>query len=205
MRKLRILGLIVVAIGVINAAAAAPAFAGYHIAVPAGGWIEGSQQTTNQFTFDVGTAKCTGARLSGNLVGETSSYMTLHPEYTGCTLSGQKVTINSTSCNYEFWPPSTSPLSAPIVVNCSFGTLLIKDTAGLGCEVKVGSQLLPFSPAGFANESGKVLVTYSVTGMSYSWTAGCPGAGGKAGKDTNGKYTGTVLLASSSGAAISVT
>jgi hypothetical protein len=205
MRKLKILAVTAFAVFAISAVAAASASAEYHIASASGGTITGTQQTANEFFTDVGTVKCTTATFSGSQATETASTLTAHPEYSGCKLAGQAVKITTTGCNYEFLKPNTGPpLTANVNVVCS-GTnvILIKDTAELGCEVKVGSQG-PLSNVEFANESGgKVLVTAKVGGIGYNWTAGCPNAGGKAGSNTNGKYTGSVLVTGS--AAISVT
>jgi hypothetical protein len=203
MRKFKILGLTVFAVLAISAVAAASASAEYHIASPSGGTINGKQETTNEFFTKVGTVKCTNATFTGSQATETASTLTAHPEYSTCTLAGQKVTINTTGCNYVFQKPTTSPLSATVQVACGTGNIIIKDTAGLGCEVKVGTQG-PLSSVGFTNqEGGTVLVTAGVTGISYSYTAGCPNSGGSAGSGTTGEYKGTVKVTGS--AAISVT
>jgi hypothetical protein len=111
MRKLKILALTAFAVLWVSAAAAS-AFAGYHIASASGGTLPGSRQTANEVTTDVGTAKCNTATFTGSQATETASTSTLHAEYKTCTLSGQKVNITTTKCNYESKNPSTAPLSA---------------------------------------------------------------------------------------------
>jgi hypothetical protein len=199
MRKLKILALTAFAAFAISAVAAASALAEYHIASASGGTISASQQTSNEYGTTVGTVKCTTVIFTGSQATETASTLTLHPEYKTCTLSGQKVSISTTGCNLELLKPSTEPLSANLNIVCSgSNAITIKDTVGLGCEVKVGSQG-PLSKVAFKNEtSGKVLVTAEVKGITESWTAGCPNSGGAAGIGTDGTYLGSVLATGSS-------
>jgi hypothetical protein len=95
-------------------------------------------------------------------------------------------------------------LRANVSIDCGgIWKIVIKDTAGLGCVVEVGS--LAFIPsAGFVNEPfyGQVLVTFELGLFFYNWTAGCPNAGGKAGTAGDGKYTGSIVLSSFSGLSV---
>lgn len=209
MRKLKVLVLTLIAIGAVSAVAAATASAEYHIASVTGGSITGTQQTQEVFTTDVGAVKSSGVTLTGSQATETASTLTLHPTYSGSTLAGLKVTVNTGTCNYEFLKPTTEQPAndtthANMNIQCASGTIVIKDTAGLGCEIQIDSQG-PLNRVKFENitASGKVLLTTEISGVSYSWTGSCPNAGGVPGSSTNGTYTGSVLLSGS--ALLSVT
>jgi hypothetical protein len=214
MRKLRSLAVMAFAIFAISAMASTRAMADYHIESASGGSISGTQQTMNEFFTEVGTLKCVGATFAGEQNSETASVLTVHPSYTGCRLGGQKVTIATSGCNYEFQEPTTGPpITAGARIVCEGSNLItINDTAGLGCEVKVGPQG-PISNVSFTNhpiiggvtESGKVLATAELGGIAYSWTAGCPNAGGMAGSAITGKYIGSVLFSGSSPIAVGPT
>jgi hypothetical protein len=212
MGKLKTWGFAVFAVLAISAVASASAFAEYHIASGSGGTVTGQQLTTNELFTNVGTQKCTTLTFSGSQATETASALTVHPEYSRCTLAGQRINYITTGCNYEFQKPSTGPPPmADMKIACSgSNVILIKDTNGLGCEVKFGPQG-PLGDVAFTNnpviggipQTGKVLVTFEIVGLSYTYTAGCPNSGGSAGSGTNGQYKGSALFTGS--AALSVT
>ena len=199
MRKLKVLGLALVAICALSALASASASAKYDSEVEHT-ILSGTQATANTFTTTIGNVTCATATFSGTALtstkvegGFTAAEQTVTPTYSGCTLSGLKVTINTTGCTYKF----TTPESLKAKVHVEGCTIVIKDTAGLGCEVKVKPQT-PTGHVGFTNQgAGKtrdVLVTATVTGIHYTYTAPCPNAGGVAGTEENGTYSGTVTL-----------
>jgi DNA-binding transcriptional regulator YdaS (Cro superfamily) len=216
MRKVKLIGLTVVAVCAISAVAAASASAHYHIASATGGSITGSQLVQNVFTTDVGTVKCNVATFSGEQATETANELTIRPTYEKCNLAGQSVEVNTKECDYLFTEPTTTEGAdtshAIVDVKCNAGqAIVIKDKSGLGCEVKVAEQT-PEGVVEFKNTTEvsppDVDVESLVTGIHYSWTAGCPNAEKKAGSDTNGTYTGTVTVKGESGGkpvAISVT
>jgi hypothetical protein len=202
MRSFKAFSLALVAMFALSAVMASAAFATYDSEV-ATTTLNGSQKTENEFTTDVGTVKCKTATFSGTQsgteVGKTGVFtaptVTVHPTYETCNLAGQSVSITTTGCDYVF--ATAVSQKAAVTVKCETGKeIIIKDKAGLGCEVKVKGQ----SPSGTvafktegAGKTREVLVTSSVTGISYSWTAGCPNAAKKAGSNTNGTYSGSVL------------
>jgi hypothetical protein len=162
--------------------------------------ISGTQTETLESGTDVGVIKCTATSFSGTQLGGlkeagvfATETVTVHPTPSGCTLSGLKVNITTTGCNYKVAEAVST--QAPATLVCEAGKEIVaKDTAGLGCEVKFGSQT-PSGQVTFTNAGeGKardVSWKAALTGLSYSWTAGCPNASGKAGSNTNGTYKAT--------------
>jgi hypothetical protein len=220
MRKLKALGLALVAIGAISAVAAASASANYNIASATGGSISGSQTVTNEFVTTIGTVKCTTATFAASQATETAETLTVLPTYSGCTLAGIKVNITTNKCHYLFTKPTTTEPTgtthAIVHVKCpTAGTnafILIKDTAGAGCEVKVAEQetkgtvMMTNVPEHISIVEGKEVLTKdkvsvesNVEGIAATWTAGCPNTGGKAGGDAKGKYLGSVEVEGKSG------
>jgi hypothetical protein len=199
MGKLKALGVALVAIGAANAVAATSASANYNIASATGGTVSGSQVATNEFVTTVGTVKCTTVTGSASQATETAETVTGLPSYSGCTLAGVKVNITTNKCHYLSTKPTTTEPTgtthAIVHVKCSTaGTnafILIKDTSGLGCEIKVAEQE-PGGTVMITNEAaGTVFGESNVEGIAYTWTAGCPNAGGKAGGDSKGVYKGS--------------
>jgi hypothetical protein len=200
MRNLKALGLALTAIGAISVVAAASASANYNIASATGGTISGSQVTTNEFVTTVGTVKCTIATFSGSSATETSETETILGSPSGCTLAGVKVAITGGKCHVLATKPTTTEPTgtthAIVHVKCpTSGTnsfILIKDTAGAGCEVKVAEQETKGTVMMTNEAAGTVLVESNVEGIAATWTAGCPNSGGKAGGDSLGQYKGSI-------------
>jgi hypothetical protein len=201
MFRSKVFSLALVAAFALSALVAPAAFATYDSEV-ASTTLSGSQVTTNSFTTDVGTLKCSIATVSGVSTGTavsggfTASEWGLHPNYGTCSLSGQPVDFFTAGCGYLLATAVSKKAAATIL--CETGkAFVIKDTVGLGCEVTIKAQT-PGGSAGFTNNgtgTGRtVLVTWSLTGIAYTWTAGCPNSKGKAGSNTNGTYSGSVSV-----------
>jgi hypothetical protein len=193
------------AAGAIAAAPAPSASANYNLASATGGTISGSQVGANEFLTDAGFVKCTTATFGASQATETAETLTVLPTYAGCTLSSFSATVTTSKCHYQYTKPTAtdelkSPVTAHAVVNVKCPTagtnafILIKDNVGLGCEIKVAEQETK-GVAEMTNEEAGTVLFGGVEGIAYSWTAGCPGAGGKAGSNTNGKYFGNIRFA----------
>jgi hypothetical protein len=210
MRNLRVLGIVLVAALAIAAVAAQSAFASYHSEVDTTN-IKGQQNGENVLTTDVGNVQCTSANFGGSVKGATklgvkdftAATLDIDGTYgkaTGigkCVLGAQAVEISTLGCTYEF-PTAVSKVASKVQIGCVGGkNIVIKDTAGLKCEVLLGTQTtggsVSFSNLGSGAER-EVQATSAMSGITYSWTAGCPNAKGKAGKNTNGTYTGKIDL-----------
>ncbi|HEY2715744.1 MAG TPA: hypothetical protein VGI73_05940 [Solirubrobacterales bacterium] len=201
MHKLKALGLALILVGALGAVAAGPALAEYHIASVSGGFITGSPVSTNQFVTDVGTASCSSVTFSGTQAVETASTLTVHPSYSGCSLAGLKITVSTTGCSLRFEKPETepAPVHAALKVLCSAGSsIAIHDSAGVGCSISIGEQG-PLSKVSFANNAGPsppagtVTFTAALTGITYTYSGGCPSAGGVGATHSNGAYSGQLL------------
>jgi hypothetical protein len=208
MRSIKVFGLVLVAALAMSAVVASAASAFYDSEVETT-TLSGKQGVENEFTTDVGTVKCKTATFSGTQKGAkveggfTAEMINVTPTYSECNLAGQAVSVTTTGCEYTFDPletletaDKTKHIISKATVLCETGKeIIIKDKAGLGCEVKVKAQMtggrVKLTNAG-AGKTRTVLVTAEVTGISYSWTAGCPNAAKKAGSNTNGTYSGTV-------------
>ncbi|HEY2717088.1 MAG TPA: hypothetical protein VGI73_12785 [Solirubrobacterales bacterium] len=174
MHKLKVLGLALVVIGALSAAAANSACAEYHINNAAGGSITASKKVINEFGTDVGTVKCSVSTFSGSLAAETAAILTVHPTYSGCTLGGLSVTISTAACSFILGGTVTPGLTAPVSVECGAGNIVIRDSLGLACEVKVPTQT-PSGGVTFTSVAGgTVSVAAAVSNIKYSWTASCP-------------------------------
>jgi hypothetical protein len=191
----------------VSAIAASSAFATYDQAAKTA-TLSGSQTTKNIFTTDSGTVKCTEATFSGNGIGTTAEptagittfpEVTVHPVYTNCTAFGLAAEVKTTGCNYVFTTATTTTTGshAAVHVECETGKEIEVIAGGGACVTKVPAQT-PGGVVKFANEpAGKVTATAEVTGISYSQAGtGCTG-GNKS--DTNGTYTGGVLLEGKNG------
>ena len=209
MRKLKVLGLALVAVCALSALSAASASANYNIASGSGGSITGNQVTSNVFTTDVGNVTCTIVTFTGSQATETAETLTVTPKFETCKLAGQKVTVDPTEgCKFLFEKPTTTEPVGTTDANVRVcqdeegnpkGHIVIKDTAGLGCEVTVKPQTV--GHVMFTNEAaGTVLAEATVTGIHYTWTKGCPNAPkGEPGTNTNGTYTGSVRVSGEAG------
>jgi hypothetical protein len=197
MRKLKALGLALIAICAIGAVTAAQASATYKIKSASGGTVSGTGVTTTEMQTDVGTVKCTSATFTGEMATETTKELLVSPSYSGCSLAGVKVDITIFNCHFIFSATTPTPprWHTLWVFLCTPGwSIVIHDTAGLGCEVKLESQE-PKGVVQLENEAaGTILASPEVSGIKYSWTAGCPNSGGKAGSNTNGTYKGNIRL-----------
>jgi hypothetical protein len=207
MRKLRAFALAVIAALAIGAVASASAFAGYRSEIEKTNY-SGAQVTQIVFATDIGSVKCTTATFvatevkgtekgAKNFTAETLSFQ---PSFSGCTLAGLKVTFDSKSCLEDYTPNTPTPENKKhfrVDPSCTGGTTTIKDTAGLGCELTVGSQTWGGVEKGNNLGSGstrEIEGVLELTEIAYSWTAACPNAGGKAGSKSNGTRSGTIRL-----------
>jgi hypothetical protein len=195
-RNLKTLGLTLIAALAMCATIASAASAAEFHSAAAPTTISGSQSTTNSFHVPgAGSWECTNATFHSSQASTTANELTVHPEWSGCKSFGfATMDIITTGCNFTFTQPNASTQSVTHIV-CSGNPIRITPTVfgGSVCTITYGSQ----SPSGavdFKNEAGgKVLLTWTITGISHS--AGCG-----ASSASDGVYTGSVLLSGSSGA-----
>jgi hypothetical protein len=137
MRRVRIIGLALVAVFALSAvaAASASAFTTFE-ATEYPATIKAEQKEENVFqigTEATGKVTCKKATFEGTAAGPTE-VITVHPVYSECTVfTVVGGTVTTEGCNYEVFA------SGKVNVKCTLGkTIIVK--AGT-CEVKVGSQV----------------------------------------------------------------
>jgi hypothetical protein len=193
-RKLKTLGVALVAVFALTAVMASAASAANYTASSYG--EKGTTGTgisvkgNDVFTTEGGTVKC-ASHFEGTLT-EASETLTVTPKYTECEAFGfLSATVNMNGCAYVFQAPSGSgdAYSAAVKVECP-AEKVITITAST-CEATVGAQ----SPSGSTaitnnTAAGDVSVKANVTGINYTVTKDgflCPFNG--TGAKTGGTYT----------------
>ena len=212
-RKLKVLGLALVAAFAMSAVAASVATAeAFHF----GSEVEhtvitGSQVTEDVFTVHGGTVKCSTATYAGgtiNSANKNSTEITINPTYGGCRFAGiaDSATIDMNSCDYLFTPKTTDAgpvYTGEVHIKCKTQGDTITVTVVIGgvtkCIVHIPEQSLSgitytnVNPGGGAKTH--LLVDVNITGIKYSQTEGT-GGGKCETKDntTTGTYVGQATI-----------
>jgi hypothetical protein len=132
---------------------------------------KGSEQI---FKTSSGTIECTTVTGSGEM---KETKMVTHKEvltYGGC--SGFGVTLKVTAAHFEFNANGSAKLENQVIIS----------SASLTCEVILEPQTL--ESISYANSSGKVNATASVSGIHSKPTGGICGSK----ESTNGTYSGSI-------------
>jgi hypothetical protein len=138
------------------------------------GKTKGKGTNVQKLKMGSSTIECTTVTGAGEV---KTTKMVAHKEvltYSGC--SGFGVSIKVSSAHFEFNANGSAKLENQVVVS----------SESLSCEVLIEPQTL--NGLGYANSSGKVTATASVTGIHYIPTGGV--CGSKEG--TSGSYTGSI-------------
>jgi hypothetical protein len=212
-RKLKALGLSLVAVFALSAMMAVAASAAEFKSEVSHTSLSGSQLGTDVFTTNAGTVKCNEATYAGTSAEQNSTKASVTPTYTECTAFGFVNTkIDTNGCEYQF--TTGSPNSVHIV--CPAGQSIV--VTAFNCEVTVPAQTISGGIT-FDNEgSGKTMdvrVTVSLTGITYIQhsksfpgckTEGTAGAGATS-LFHDGTYTGeaTVTATNTAGEHVSIT
>src|ERR1700749_656030 len=102
LRKLRTLGVAVVAMFVLTAVAASAASAAAFHSEKSPTFLLGEQKTENGFTTTAGTVKCKKAPFtSGEIIGTSDASVEITPAYSECTAFGQAAEVTTTGCKYK--------------------------------------------------------------------------------------------------------
>jgi len=190
-RKLKALGLALIAVFAMAAISAATASAEelFHSS-EAHSIIRGTQVAEDTFTVNAGTVKCKKATYNGTSSATTVKEQRVKPTYSECTAFGfVNTTIDvPSSCEYLFTQPVAKVGKVDIV-----GCLEPITVTGFNCWVTVGNQNNLGSITYTTGESLKahdLLIHVSLTGITYTQhSKSFPGC--TAGTFTNGTYTGT--------------
>jgi hypothetical protein len=142
--------------------------------------ISGSQTgaTKNIFTVpSAGAVECSDAAFHGEQAVGTSTDLTLHPTYSGCSAFGYPTAhVTTTGCDYTLTGPTGSgPYTAKVDIVCSAGNSIkiTPTSAGVSaCTMTIGSQEAG-GVADLTNSVPKDTITikWTLTGIKHS--AGC--------------------------------
>jgi len=196
-RKLKALGLVVVAVLAMSAIGASAAQA---ITLSSSSYpqtVEGSgTEIGEHFLTEAGKVECHLSKYTGTL-SEASPTLRVTPIYETCKAFGfLNATVNTNGCHYLFHATehdsSTNTYTAHVDVECTDGKV-IEITSGT-CKVSVGSQtgLTTVDITNMAVSPPDLTVRPTVKGIAYTVTQdgfGCPFTG--TGAKTGGEYTST--------------
>jgi hypothetical protein len=192
-KKLKSVGLTVVAVFLLSAAFAVAAQAQeFHSDAEAGKTttLAGEQSTENVFKTNQGTIKCKKSTLGGSMVGASAEMIALHPTYSECTQFGQAATANSEEIYYTYtW---TIPLLW-YHMRVSIGPSPLAFTAASsGCVVTIGEQTVDHIKFETKEVAGvkHLFATYEISGLKYTAGSKCS----KPGTFEDGTYTGTQTI-----------
>jgi len=173
MKKFGVLAVVVFALSAIGAANASAA----QFTASATGSITGKALETQEFTINAGTIRCPIAETSGPITSSPSSEQQAHVTYKNCTAFASFVPVHNITADYVFTANGTVHIAQTITITVTapFKT----------CHVTVGPQ--PVGTVDYANNGAGngILITPTVTGISYSSTGDLCGKSG-----TNGTYKG---------------
>jgi hypothetical protein len=204
MHRLKALGLCFLAVFAMTAviASAAQAAPEYKSESPAPTFLFG-ESTNNGFTITHSPTnlevKCAKTKVSGEVVGTSVKTANVHPEYSECTLNGNKAVVAvPAACLYRLNQPSligTLEWTITVsIINCPT-TAPIKVTA-TGCTVEIsesGNSALPhiILTLGGSGLLRDIFGSITIGGITAKQSSGCPGG---AGTFTTADYTGTLTV-----------
>lgn len=189
----------------ISVLAASAASAGTFKAASYPATITGEQTTQVVFTGVVGTWKCGGLAMQGELKAESGT-LNLTPVYSECSWAGIAATINMEGCTYEYVAGNTvegkeNKIEATMNVRCPAGKEALL-TLTNGCTIRIGEQ------TGLKNVTAEntllsptvVDLQLGITGMKYKVVNGskCPNTPSD-GTYTNGTLSGVERLIGEAG------
>lgn len=204
-RKLKVLGLALVAVFAMSALAASGASAAVEhtftsTTSPTG--LTGAQVGEHSFTAQGKTIKCTSATFTGTVTGTTADKVSVYPEYTGCKFNGIEATVSTLNCEYTFDSDTTESADfpageehAPVEITCSNGPITIS-VGGL-CTISIGAQTV-HGVSYVAEGSGStadMLVKATVKTITNTVSGGlCFLAGIETGTRSDGEYVGNTTV-----------
>jgi hypothetical protein len=221
-RKLKAIGLALVAVFALSAVAAsgasASSFTSFNTAnsTMEGGTFSGDQTTTHKFTAGtgVGAFTCATAHFSGSSATGTETELTVTPEYSNCheELLGVTYTIHITmnGCDYKYHIASgtADDWEGTEDIKCPEGKVIdIKITKSgseeTKCTIEIGPQT-GLNRIKYHNNTAAsptdIEVTTETNNITSTTTGGPVGCGIANGVHTNGTYLGTTTLKSFNGA-----
>jgi hypothetical protein len=204
-RRLKILGLTLVAALAIVSIAAGTASADIFTAETSTVNLSGSQEGTDVFKVHGGQVNCTSVTFSEPVWPMPTSHITLTPTYSGCTFAGLAATVNMNGCVYEIWVNAGSSTEATASIGRCAGREITVTAPSKGtpkCILHIPGQLgltsLSVTNIG-AGATREITVSSNINNISYSQTKGTAETGNcaTADKTTGGTYEGKATLTAS--------
>jgi hypothetical protein len=168
-RKLKALGLALVAVFALAAMSAATASAEEFHSETAHTTYTGAQVAEDIFTVNAGTVKCKKAEYAGTQSVATSKEATVSPTYKECTAFGfVNTTIDVNGCGYIFTRTPVNGDESSIHIECPAGNSIV--VTAFNCEVTVPAQTLSGGVT-YTNEGAgttrSIIVDVNLTGITY--------------------------------------
>jgi hypothetical protein len=189
-RKIKALGLSLVAVAVMSMAAAASVHAfEMHVTSSSTSVITGQQTQQFVLTTSAGTVVCTTANFEGRVVGQggqqiTNQHSTLTPTLSGCTAFGLAATVKPNGCKFTITNKNaggstTAKTGYVDIAGCTAGKTLEVNAGFGGCIFTAGEQA-NVSHVVFSNETKEgiphdVLASVTLTGIAYEFHGGLCG------------------------------
>lgn len=191
-RKIKTLGLAVVALAALGAFAAPAVQASeLHATIGPSANLTGQQVPNTPLTFQYTgsglTTKCNQAQVEGTIQGlnpqqTTAQELTLTPTFTGCQTLGLASTVDMNGCKFTFTNKQATGLTAPFtayvdIAGCTAGKRIEHTIPG--CTITIPEQN-ELGHVVFTNTPGgphDVDVNFTIQGLTYEFHGpGCPGA-----------------------------
>jgi hypothetical protein len=204
-RKLKGLGLLLIALSAMGAVGPAAADAAQYTCSHYGCTATGSNTKGSEvFGTEGGKVECDSHFVTHAIGGPTST-LELSPTYTNCEAFGfLEATVNTEGCFYQFHVSGSAPtFNNSVDVVCTTGKS-IKIAAGT-CRVEVKPQS-GLTNVATSNSGSSVLVKPNVSKIAYTVTQDgflCPFPKGT-GNTSDGTYTGEVTISRVGGGSIAV-
>jgi len=191
-RKIKALGLALVASLAMSALVASAAQAEFHSTV-AHTILTGEQTTTHKFTVGsgFGAITCKKAKFTGTTTATTESSQVITPEYKECTDSFGRTAHVTVEAKYRFTTPSKTTENAEVHLE---GKITVQITNGSGvviCDVHITSQTN--NNIIYHNVAGGVEVTTNTNNVATTTSGGSLNCGVSDGAHAGGSYTGNTL------------
>jgi hypothetical protein len=220
-RKMKALGLALIAAFAMSAVAAAGASAAEFTSEEYPVVVSGSTETSHDFTAGEGlVVSCTDNEFVSNEYGAATSALMVDPTYENCEFAGLPATVDFTGCSFEFYPNETADLSCPTGKSVDISVFLDDEHVEEICRITViptidtkstgvldtavgnnGRTYGPFSVVDYTNnENGTVTVDANVEEqINFEYIGAlCPDEEGKVFE--NGSYEGSVTVSGNNGA-----
>jgi hypothetical protein len=199
MRKLKFLGLLVIAFAMMGVSSASAVE--FH-SEGSSTVLTGSQVGEDVFTTTAGTVTCEEANYTGEQATSTAATVEVAPTYGECTgPSGLPATVHPNGCTYKFGAAAVTTKTHLTIVcpkNKEITVTVIEPFFNVvKCTIHVPGQTIANAVEYHNGGSGAtrdVTVTVSTSSITYSQTPGSGFGACSAVHDDNGQYTGVATV-----------